>query len=71
MGLYFQKSCGALQQLVCLRGSNAPGFNGHVPELNKSAKMRLSGEPKRYLGKSWEQISVPGAEAESSSDTSQ
>lgn len=37
MGLYFQKSCGALQQGECLRDSNAPGFNGHVPESNKSA----------------------------------
>lgn len=31
--------------------------------------MRLAGDPKRYLVKSWEQISVPGAEKELSFET--
>lgn len=64
MGLYFQKSC-------VFEGQQSPKPLVSVVMCQNQIYllMRLAGEPKRFLGQSWEQISVPGAEVELSSET--
>lgn len=54
---------------VCVWGTATPLVSMVMCQSQINLLMRLAGEAKRYLGKSWEQISVPGAEVELSCET--
>lgn len=56
--LSFQQSCGALQQPV-FEGQQSPKplLSMVMCQNQKYLLMRLAGEPKKYLWKSWDQIS--------------